>query len=154
MEPMVAPVTGRACVAWSVGFVPLTYMDETFAKRRDFSGASDFRLIEDSGASVIVRGSVRSKVDLGEPEVGKASYTALGARCWPLLDAYSEGIRVRAREYAWEERVLSPNHELAVRGLFGEETNPFDAEIASYRELPSHSVLRHPPNGWLELRAL
>lgn len=138
-EPLVAPLSGRECVAWHVKVESHGTRNQvrTIIEDRDFC---DFVLEDESGRALVKPLTSRFAVESDE------TYT-LGEDAAPELTAFLEKHGEKAtflgvsRGLVFHEGVVAVDEEVAVLGMGRWETDPEPSADRDYRERPRRLVM-------------
>lgn len=137
-SPLRSPITGRACLAWSLRFTPIGWPSSPIdAPISEEQHAADLLLTLDR-SQVLVLGS-GAALDLDGASDGQT----------PLHGFYSFEGALRQRGFssddglfAWEERILEPGAFVQASGRVTERASLGSSEeIASYRDAPMRLAL-------------
>ncbi len=137
-SPLRSPITGRACLAWSLRFTPIGWPGSPIdAPISEEQHAEDFLLTLDR-SQLLVLGS-GAALDLEGASDGQT----------PLHGFYSFEGALRRRGFssddglfAWEERILEPGAFVQASGRVTERVSLGSSEeIASYRDAPMRPAL-------------
>ena len=140
-EPLVAPLSGRECVAWKVEVEEGGIRDRvtTLIRAKDLC---DFVLEDDSGRALV-------KPLTSELAIDRDQTYSLGSDASPRLEAFLEKHRVDksvlgfTRNLTLREGVLAVGEEVAVLGMGRWETDPDPRpdDAGDYRKAPRRFVM-------------
>lgn len=140
-EPLVAPLSGRECVAWEVKVEEGGIRDRvtTLIRAKD---VCDFVLEDDSGRALV-------KPLTSELAIDRDQTYSLGSDASPRLEAFLEEHRVDksvlgfTRNLTFREGVLAVGEEVAVLGMgrWEADPDPRPDDAGDYRKAPRRFVM-------------